>query len=122
MKEQKIVRKFDEMVDLVRERDYAYLYRPEYVEDLGKGPRMCACQGAPASSGADMIMKGTYKLVMNKDKCNQCGSCWMYCPLGVIHETEDGFFEIDHDYCRPCGICAHECPTGAIEFSEEQTQ
>ena len=56
MKEQKIVRKFDEMVDLVRKREYAYLYRPEYVEDLGKGPRMCACQGAPASSGADMII------------------------------------------------------------------
>lgn len=113
----KTVHRFDEMVALVRNRQYQYHYRPQYLEDLGQGPRMCACMGVPASEGADFIMKG-YKITMKKEECTQCGKCWVYCPLGVIRPTEDGYFEIDHEYCRPCGICAKECPAGAIELTE----
>lgn len=113
----KTVRKFDEVVELVKKGQYSYHYRPQFVEDLADGPRMCACTGVPQSEGADFIMKG-YQVKMNKDKCKKCGVCWIYCPLGVIREMEDGYFEIDREYCRPCGICAQECPVDAIEFGE----
>jgi len=72
--------------------------------------------GTPQSQVADFIMKG-FTVTMDKEKCTQCGTCWVFCPLGVIQETEDGYFEIDHEYCRPCGICAHECPADAIKFT-----
>ena len=117
MAEIKVVRKFDEVVDMVRKRQYSYHWRPQYVEDLAEGPRCCACMGVPASEGADFIMKG-YGVTIVKEKCFKCGACWVYCPLGVVREAEDGYFEIDHEYCRPCGICAHECPAGAIEFNK----
>jgi len=113
----KVVRKFDEMVELVKGREYDYRYRPQYVDDLADGPRMCACQGVPQSEVADFIMKG-YRVTMHKEKCKKCGACWVYCPLGIIRETEDGYFEIDHEYCRPCGVCAQECPADAIEFKQ----
>lgn len=111
-----LLRKFDEVVQQVKKRNYYYHWRPQYVEDLPEGPRGCGCMGVPKSEGADFIMEG-YKVSMNKEKCTQCGTCWVCCPLGVIKETEDGYFEIDHEYCRPCGICAQECPTNAIDFT-----
>jgi 2-oxoacid:acceptor oxidoreductase delta subunit (pyruvate/2-ketoisovalerate family) len=113
----KILQKFDEVVEVVKERHYSYHWRPQYLEDLAEGPRCCACMGVPQSDVADFIMKG-YKITMHQEKCTKCGACWVFCPLGVIRETKDGYFEIDREYCRPCGICAHECPADAIEFSE----
>jgi hypothetical protein len=41
----KTVHKFDEMVALVRKRQYQYHYRPQYLEDLGR-TRMCAAWGS----------------------------------------------------------------------------
>lgn len=111
----KIYQKFDDVVKTVKKRQYSYYWRPRYVEDLADGPRCCACTGVTQSEGADFIMKG-YHVSIDKEKCTKCGTCWVFCPLGVIRETEDGYFEIDTEYCRPCGICAHECPSGAIDF------
>ena len=111
----KTVRKFEEAMEFIRKRQYHYHWRPQYLEDLGDGPRAPCSMGVTQSEGADFIMKG-YSVTMNKKKCTKCGTCWVVCSLGVIREVEDGYFEIDHDYCRPCGICAQECPAGAIEF------
>lgn len=106
-------RKFDEIVKEVKKKNYFYHYQPEYLEDLPEGPRTVPCKGVPASEGADLIMK-EFELKIDREKCNQCGICWIFCPLGVIYEDEDGYFVIDEEYCRPCGICANECPTKAI--------
>jgi len=46
--------------------------------------------------------------------CNKCGICAMYCPEGVVHKLENGFFEPDYEYCKGCGICANECPKKTI--------
>ena len=115
MSKARVVRKFIEVVELVKKGEYDYRYRPQYLDDLPEGPRVCASYGTPQSEVSDFILGG-YHVKLNKDKCIKCGACWVYCPLGVIKETTDGYFEIDHDYCRPCGICAQECPEKAIEF------
>jgi len=54
--------------------------------------------------------------IMDKEKCNKCGMCYIFCPEGTIKETEEGYFEVDLYYCKGCGICAHECPQGAIKM------
>ena len=57
-----------------------------------------------------------FKPVIDRERCNDCGLCWLYCPEGCItHKTH----EIDLDYCKGCGICAHECRRGAIEMERE---
>jgi 2-oxoacid:acceptor oxidoreductase delta subunit (pyruvate/2-ketoisovalerate family) len=61
----------------------------------------------------------TFRPVINKENCNKCGICWMFCPEAVIKKTEDGYYEIDYSYCKGCGICAHECPTKNIEMKRE---
>ena len=57
--------------------------------------------------------------VLDQEKCNRCGLCWMYCPDNAVLPEEDSFV-ISYTYCKGCGICAQECPTGAISIVKEE--
>jgi 2-oxoacid:acceptor oxidoreductase delta subunit (pyruvate/2-ketoisovalerate family) len=57
--------------------------------------------------------------VLDQEKCNRCGLCWMYCPDNAILPEGD-LFQISYMYCKGCGICAQECPKGAILIVKEE--
>ena len=54
--------------------------------------------------------------IVDREKCNACGICAMFCPDAAISED----LEIDLDFCKGCGICAHECPKKAIRMEREE--
>ncbi len=58
--------------------------------------------------------------IMDKEKCNKCGLCWLCCPDAAIKLLEDGYYEIDPFYCKGCGICATVCAKEAITMIEEE--
>jgi len=58
--------------------------------------------------------------IMDKEKCNKCGLCWLYCPDAAMKLLEDGYYEPDLFYCKGCGICAKVCARGAITMIEEE--
>ncbi len=58
----------------------------------------------------------TFKPVVDKEKCNRCGICALYCPDNAI----DPDLEIDLEFCKGCGICANECPQKAITMEREK--
>jgi pyruvate ferredoxin oxidoreductase delta subunit len=60
----------------------------------------------------------TFRPVVQKDICNSCGICALYCPDGVIDEE----YIIDLVYCKGCGICATECPKQAIVMVREEEE
>ncbi len=60
----------------------------------------------------------TYKPVMDKDICVECGICLTYCPVNSIHKENEKYI-IDLSYCKGCGICANECPKKAIDMVTE---
>ena len=62
----------------------------------------------------------TERPVMDKEKCNKCGLCWLYCPDGAMKLLEDGYYEPDLYHCKGCGICAKACPREAITMIEEE--
>lgn len=62
----------------------------------------------------------TMKPVVQKEKCAQCGWCYLYCPTGCITITEGGRFEAFMEFCKGCGICAKECPVNAIVMVEDE--
>jgi 2-oxoacid:acceptor oxidoreductase delta subunit (pyruvate/2-ketoisovalerate family) len=64
----------------------------------------------------------TFRPVIDKEKCNKCYICWMYCPEAVIDVDEEGFPVIDYDYCKGCLICVTECPKQAIAQIREKEE
>lgn len=58
--------------------------------------------------------------IVDKEKCNKCGLCWLYCPDAAIKTLEDGFYEPDLYYCKGCAICFQVCPRKAITMIEEE--
>lgn len=58
----------------------------------------------------------TFIPIFNKEKCNKCGICGIFCPEDCITEDDEGYRHPDYDFCKGCGICAEECPKDAIEM------
>lgn len=69
-------------------------------------------EGAAGQTGSWRV----FKPVVDKEKCNGCGLCSMYCPDGVIDED----LNVDLRFCKGCGICAEECPKKAIAMVREE--
>ena len=59
------------------------------------------------------------KLVVDRDRCVNCGTCMLSCPNNVIkagapwHTTS---IALDPDKCSYCGVCQYMCPTGALQL------
>ena len=56
--------------------------------------------------------------VLNKDKCNYCGLCALFCPTQCMVNLDD-HFEPNLAFCKGCGICANECPRKALTMQKE---
>ena len=57
--------------------------------------------------------------ILDKEKCNKCTLCYIFCPEGCIERNAEGYFEANLFYCKGCGICAEECRRKAITMVEE---
>ena len=58
--------------------------------------------------------------ILDEERCNKCGLCWLYCPDAAMKLLEDGYYEPDLYYCKGCGICARVCTREAITMIEEE--
>ena len=61
----------------------------------------------------------TEKPVCDREKCNGCFLCYLYCPDGVIRKEGESV-SIDYDYCKGCGICQKICRKNAIHMEKER--
>lgn len=78
---------------------------------------------APWGKGAELfiIRTGEWRYqrpMFNEDKCCQCGSCYLFCPVGCI-EDKGKYYAANGDYCKGCGICASVCSANAIKMVRE---
>ena len=58
--------------------------------------------------------------IIDNDKCNKCGLCYIFCPEPAIEQEADGYYKVNLYYCKGCGICDKECPKMAIAMVEEE--
>ena len=58
--------------------------------------------------------------IVDRNKCNKCALCYIYCPEGCFEKDAEGYFEPDLFFCKGCGICAVECPKEAITIEGEE--
>jgi L-aspartate semialdehyde sulfurtransferase ferredoxin len=56
-------------------------------------------------------------IVVNWDKCTQCGACVAQCPVGALYVKDKKTMKIDFDSekCIACELCVLPCPPRAIE-------
>ena len=55
---------------------------------------------------------------IDKEKCNQCGTCVDHCQSDVFYGSIDGEDPvITYPYeCWHCNACVHDCPTQAVSL------
>jgi ferredoxin len=56
-------------------------------------------------------------IVVNWDKCTQCGACVAQCPVGALYikDRKTMRVEFDPEKCIACELCVLPCPPRAIE-------
>lgn len=57
--------------------------------------------------------------VVDKSKCIDCMTCWIYCPDNSILVKDGKMVGIRTTHCKGCGICAKMCPKDAITMKED---
>ena len=57
--------------------------------------------------------------ILDRERCQHCGQCWLVCPTRSIHLEEGLGFQVDLAFCKGCGLCAEECSFGAISMERE---
>ncbi len=59
-------------------------------------------------------------MLIDKEKCVNCGLCISRCPLSAIKKDESGQVDINWDECVECNICliSNVCKRGAIYQQE----
>ena len=55
---------------------------------------------------------GLFKVKFNKDKCQNCSTCSVNCPMWAIKEDK----QVDRSLCIACKECTHACPNGAYSY------
>ena len=56
-------------------------------------------------------------IVINQDKCTNCGKCIKNCPVSHLSSGESRPETIAQSPCIHCLVCASECPQNAIELA-----
>jgi 2-oxoacid:acceptor oxidoreductase delta subunit (pyruvate/2-ketoisovalerate family) len=56
--------------------------------------------------------------VVDKNECNYCGLCALFCPTQCMVNMNDHFLP-NLEYCKGCGTCARECPKKVIRMVSE---
>ena len=71
------------------------------------------------------------KVIVNKDRCKECGFCIHHCPKQAISKCNTlnagGYYpvQVDDEACIACGMCYITCPDGVFYISgdiEEEVQ
>ncbi len=57
----------------------------------------------------------SYRAVINKERCSNCGACMRVCYSGAIFPKTEWHF-VERDICTGCGLCRDVCPENAISF------
>jgi pyruvate ferredoxin oxidoreductase delta subunit len=60
-----------------------------------------------------------YRPKLDREKCNNCLLCWMFCPDSAILTQGGKLVDFDWKHCKGCGVCSEVCPISAITMIEE---
>ncbi|MFW9948108.1 MAG: 4Fe-4S binding protein [Candidatus Odinarchaeota archaeon] len=63
----------------------------------------------------NVIVNKKGRIIINDDKCIDCGACISLCPTEALFLNELARLEFSYDKCIGCLLCLDSCPRHAIE-------
>lgn len=70
-------------------------------------------------SSAEYETKREDKIIIDKSKCQGCGSCVAACPNGGFRVINGKSTIVKENFCDGLGYCIQNCPMGAISYNGE---
>ncbi len=65
--------------------------------------------------------QGSYRLIINRDRCKGCELCVRSCPRQILYLDEQAEVEVsDIGQCIFCGVCELRCPDFAIRLEKRR--
>lgn len=65
----------------------------------------------------NVIVNKKGRVIVDKDKCVDCGACVSLCPTEALNMDENFQLEFMEEKCIGCNLCIDSCPRFAIEES-----
>ena len=63
----------------------------------------------------DVIVNKKGRVIIDIEKCIDCGACVSLCPTDALHMDEKELLEYSLEKCIGCLLCVDSCPRFAIE-------
>ena len=60
-----------------------------------------------------------WKVIIDRDKCTDCGECLESCPGDVYEKVGDRVEPVHQEECHGCHTCEAVCPEDACFVEEE---
>jgi Pyruvate/2-oxoacid:ferredoxin oxidoreductase delta subunit len=100
--------------------NHAYFARQRRAEspEVGEGERAGGVLGEETATIVAAAALAEIERCYSCGYCNQCGTCFVFCPDAAIGWEDGPVF--DYDYCKGCGICSVECPGHVLAFIREK--
>jgi len=65
----------------------------------------------------NVIVNKKGRVIVDKDKCIDCGGCVSLCPTEALYMDGNDQLEFTEEKCIGCNLCIDSCPRFAIEES-----
>jgi NAD-dependent dihydropyrimidine dehydrogenase PreA subunit len=63
----------------------------------------------------DVIVNKKGRVIVDDEKCIECGACISICPTDALHYDINDKLKFSYDKCIGCLLCIDSCPRRAIE-------
>jgi len=63
----------------------------------------------------EVVVNNRGRVIVDDDKCIDCGACISLCPTEALHFNLDKRLELSFEKCIGCLLCIDSCPRQAIE-------
>jgi len=63
----------------------------------------------------NVIVNKKGRVIVDDDKCIDCGACISLCPTDALHLDINDRLEFSYEKCIGCLLCLDSCPRKAIE-------
>jgi len=63
----------------------------------------------------EVIVNKKGRVIVDDEKCIDCGACISICPTDALHFDHHDRLEFSYEKCIGCLLCLDCCPRGAIE-------